>query len=174
TRVRGADFRGQGTGRTVCRPVVGLAARPAARARRHSSRQWRGAGGAGREAGAGATLVSDRPFPSDDEPATGRRLAGLLGWLGVSFAAAAIGGFASANAGDFYVRLIRPDWAPPGWLFGPVWTILYLLMAVSAWLVWRERGFRGAPVALGLFLAQLAANALWTWLFFAWRLGAAG
>jgi benzodiazapine receptor len=116
--------------------------------------------------------VSDRPFPSDDEPATGRRLAGLLGWLGVSFAAAAIGGFASANAGDFYVRLIRPDWAPPGWLFGPVWTILYLLMGVSAWLVWRERGFRGAPVALGLFLAQLAANALWTWLFFAWRLGA--
>jgi tryptophan-rich sensory protein len=117
--------------------------------------------------------LNEKTARSDGKRPVGRQIPGLLGWLALSFAAAAIGGFASANAGDFYVRLIRPDWAPPGWLFGPVWTILYLLMAVSAWLVWRERGFRGAPVALGLFLAQLAANALWTWLFFAWRLGAA-
>ena len=46
-------------------------------------------------------------------------------------------------------------------------------MAVAAWLVWRARGFAGAPVALGLFLVQLALNALWSWLFFAWREGAA-
>lgn len=104
-------------------------------------------------------------------PRVNRRLVGLVGWLALTFAAAAIGGIASASAGDFYARLVRPAWAPPGWLFAPVWTALYLLMGVAAWQVWRERGFRGAAAALGLFLTQLAANALWTWLFFAWRLG---
>lgn len=61
--------------------------------------------------------------------------------------------------------------APPGWLFGPVWSVLYALMGVSAWLVWRERGFSGARPAFVMFLAQLGINALWTWLFFVWRLG---
>lgn len=101
-----------------------------------------------------------------------KQVAGLLGWLAVSFVAAGIGGFASANAGGFYQQLARPAWAPPSWLFGPAWTLLYLLMGVAAWLVWRERGFRGARAALSLFLIQLAVNALWTWLFFVWRMGA--
>jgi tryptophan-rich sensory protein len=99
-------------------------------------------------------------------------LLGLAGWLVVAFAAAAIGGVASANAGDFYTSLSRPPWAPPPWLFAPVWTLLYLLLGVAAWLVWRGRGFAGARMALTLFLIQLALNALWTWLFFAWRQGA--
>jgi translocator protein len=97
---------------------------------------------------------------------------GLLGWLALAFLAAALGGLASARAAEFYRDLLRPDWAPPGWLFGPVWSVLYALMGVAAWLVWRVRGFAGARAALLLFIAQLAANALWTWLFFAWRLGA--
>jgi len=97
---------------------------------------------------------------------------GLLAWLAICFCAAAVGGFASANAGTFYQDLVRPDWAPPAWLFAPAWTVLYFLMAIAAWLVWRDRGFRGASTALSLFLIQLAANALWTWLFFAWQLGA--
>jgi tryptophan-rich sensory protein len=101
-----------------------------------------------------------------------KRLFGLVGWLAVSFAAAAIGGMASADAGEFYEQLSRPAWAPPSWVFAPVWTLLYLLMGVAAWLVWRERGFRRARTALLLFLMQLAVNALWTWLFFAWHLGA--
>jgi benzodiazapine receptor len=101
-----------------------------------------------------------------------KQLLGLLGWLAVSFAAAALGGIASANAGDFYRQLTRPAWAPPAWLFAPAWTLLYVLMGVAAWLVWRERGFRQARTALSLFLIQLAVNALWTWLFFVWRLGA--
>ena len=67
---------------------------------------------------------------------------------------------------------MRPEWAPPASLFGPVWTVLYALMAIAAWLVWRTRGVRGARGALALFVAQLALNALWTWLFFAWRRGA--
>jgi len=100
-----------------------------------------------------------------------RQLFGLFVWLTVSFAAAAVGGLASFDAGSFYRELARPDWAPPSWLFAPVWTLLYLLMGVAAWLVWRERGFRCARTALVLFVSQLAANALWTWLFFAWRLG---
>ena len=101
-----------------------------------------------------------------------KQVAGLLAWLVVSFAAAAVGGIASANAGSLYEQLNRPPWAPPASLFAPVWTILYLLQAVSAWLVWRARGFRGGAVPLILFLVQLVANALWTWLFFAWRQGA--
>jgi translocator protein len=101
-----------------------------------------------------------------------RDAAALAGWLLASFAAAAVGGVASANADGFYQQLARPGWAPPPWLFGPVWSVLYVLMGVAAWLVWRERGFRGARGALVLFGVQLAANALWTWLFFAWRRGA--
>jgi benzodiazapine receptor len=100
-----------------------------------------------------------------------KQFAGLLGWLVASFIAAAVGGAASIRAGSFYVQLDRPGWAPPSNVFGPVWTVLYLMMAVAAWLVWRERGFRAARTALSLFLVQLALNALWSWLFFAWRRG---
>lgn len=96
---------------------------------------------------------------------------GLAGWLLLAFAAAAVGGLASANSGEFYRELVRPSWAPPGWLFGPVWTVLYACMGIAAWLVWRARGFAGAHRALLVFVVQLAANALWTWLFFVWRLG---
>jgi benzodiazapine receptor len=102
-----------------------------------------------------------------------REFLGLAGWLAVSFAAAAVGGFASVDAGSFYQGLSRPEWAPPGWLFGPVWSLLYLLMGVAAWLVWKAQGWRNAATALSLFLVQLAVNALWSWLFFVWRLGQA-
>ena len=97
---------------------------------------------------------------------------GLLAWLAASFAAAAVGGIASANAADFYGQLVQPTWAPPAWLFGPVWSVLFVLMGIAAWLVWRRHGFGGARVALTLFLVQLVVNGLWSWLFFAWRLGA--
>ena len=96
----------------------------------------------------------------------------LVAWIAVSLAAGAIGGVASMNAGAFYGQLDRPPWAPPGWLFGPVWTALYVLMGIAAWLVWREAGWTGGRAAFVLFFAQLALNALWTWLFFAWRNGA--
>lgn len=99
-------------------------------------------------------------------------MAGLAGWLILTFAAAALGGVASGQAGSFYLNLVRPEWAPPGWLFGPVWTALYLMMAIAAWLVWRDHGFLRAGGALTLFVAQLAVNALWTWLFFVWHQGA--
>jgi tryptophan-rich sensory protein len=101
-----------------------------------------------------------------------RQAAGLAVWLAVSFVAAALGGAASIEAGPFYAGLLRPDWAPPAAIFGPVWTVLYLLMGIAAWLVWQVGGFRTARTALTLFLVQLAFNALWSWLFFGWRLGA--
>ncbi|MFH7428789.1 TspO/MBR family protein, partial [Pseudomonas syringae group genomosp. 7] len=68
--------------------------------------------------------------------------------------------------------LALPTWAPPASVFGPVWTLLYAMMALAAWLAWRERGWRGARPALVLYLLQLAVNGLWSWLFFGWRLGA--
>jgi len=102
----------------------------------------------------------------------GTSLLGLAFWLLVSFAAGAIGAVASADAGDFYAQLVRPSWAPPSWLFAPVWSVLYCLMGVSAWLVWRERRPSAGAWPYVLFFAQLAANALWTWLFFAWQKGA--
>jgi translocator protein len=101
-----------------------------------------------------------------------RQVVGLLAWLLLSFATAAIGAVASSEAGAFYAQLIRPSWAPPGWLFAPVWTVLYVLMGTAAWLVWRRHGFKEARTALALFIIQLGANALWTWIFFVWHQGA--
>lgn len=96
----------------------------------------------------------------------------LLVALAVTFSAAFVGGAASIDAGSFYSQLDRPAWAPPGWLFGPVWSVLYTLMAVAAWLVWRAAGVAGARLPLLLFAIQLVVNAAWSWLFFVWRLGA--
>jgi tryptophan-rich sensory protein len=100
-----------------------------------------------------------------------KQVMGLVGWLVVSFAASAVGAVASIQAKSFYSQLAQPEWAPPPWVFGPVWTVLYALMGIAAWLVWRSRGFRANRQALTLFLLQLAFNALWSWLFFAWHLG---
>lgn len=97
---------------------------------------------------------------------------GALGWFTITFTAAALGAWASTSAASFYATLALPAWAPPASLFGPVWTLLYAMMAVAAWLVWRERGTAATRPALTLYLLQLGVNALWSWLFFGWRLGA--
>lgn len=91
--------------------------------------------------------------------------------FGVTALAAATGAVASTQAPEFYRALERPSWAPPSWLFGPVWTLLYALMAAAATIVWHQGGPR-VRGALSLYAVQLALNALWTWLFFAWRSGA--
>lgn len=103
---------------------------------------------------------------------SGKQLLGLAGWLAASIVTGGIGAFASASAATFYRELSQPTWAPPAWLFGPVWSTLYVLMGIAAWLVWRRHGFGGARTALSLFIAQLCANALWTWIFFVWHQGA--
>lgn len=89
----------------------------------------------------------------------------------VTFAAAGIGSMATRRAPEFYGMLSRPEWAPPSTVFGPVWTALYTLMAIAAWLVWRERKVVDVRMPLGLFVVQLALNSLWSWLFFAWQRG---
>ena len=99
------------------------------------------------------------------------RAVSLIVWLLIAFSAAAAGGVASANSPAFYAQLDLPAWAPPASAFGPVWTVLYAMQGIAAWLVWRRRERRGARVALGVFLAQLALNGLWTWIFFAARRG---
>jgi benzodiazapine receptor len=96
---------------------------------------------------------------------------GLLAWLLLAFAAAALGAAASADAGPFYEQLARPAWAPPAAVFAPVWAVLYVMMGTAAWLVWREEAGRDSTAALVLFMLQLCANAAWSWLFFAWRHG---
>ena len=82
-----------------------------------------------------------------------------------------IGGLASASSPQDYARLNQPSWAPPSWVFGPTWTLLYLLMAVAAWLVWRSGPWMRTRPALVLYAVQLVLNAGWTPLFFGlgWR-----
>lgn len=95
---------------------------------------------------------------------------GLLVCTAVAFSAAALGAIASIRAADFYAQLARPTWAPPAGVFGPVWSVLYCAMAIASWLVWRREG-AGRSAALTTYLLQLALNALWSWLFFAWHEG---
>jgi len=100
-----------------------------------------------------------------------QQIVGLVTWSVICFVTAAIGAVASIQAQSFYAELNQPSWAPPGWLFGPVWSVLYLMMAIAAWLVWRKGGFKFNRLALTVFVGQLVFNGLWSWLFFAWRLG---
>ena len=82
----------------------------------------------------------------------------------ICFAAAGLGSVATTpNIPTWYATLAKPAWNPPNWLFGPVWTVLYICMAVAAWLIWRQDGVRGP---LTLFAVQLVLNAAWSWLFF--------
>lgn len=99
-----------------------------------------------------------------------QQIIGLLVALGVTSIAAAAGAVASSTAPTFYASLTRPAWAPPAWVFGPVWTVLYLLMGIAAWLVWRKRTARRRP-ALTLYAIQLFFNAVWSWVFFRAHLG---
>lgn len=94
----------------------------------------------------------------------GRQALALVGWLALCFAAAGTAVFVAVDG--WYAGLLKPAWTPPAWVFGPVWTLLYVMMAVAAWLVWREGGWQAQGRALGLFLGQWLLNALWTPLFF--------
>jgi benzodiazapine receptor len=95
---------------------------------------------------------------------TAVEIIGAVGWLVLTFTAAALG--AKFLPDEWYAQLKKPTWNPPNSVFAPVWTTLYLLMAAAAWLVWRRYGLGGALVPLILFVVQLLLNAAWTWLFF--------
>ena len=96
---------------------------------------------------------------------------GVLLWWGLTLLTAAVGGWASAAAPAFYSALQKPSWAPPASVFGPVWGALYLLMAATAWMVWRHRHTVRGSTGLTLYALALLPNALWSWLFFDQHLG---
>jgi translocator protein len=92
-----------------------------------------------------------------------RKWLGLVPWIALPLLAGAFG--SQFQPGGWYAELEKPAWNPPSWVFGPVWTMLYILMGVAAWLVWERYG-AAARLALGLFVVQLVFNAAWSWLFF--------
>jgi benzodiazapine receptor len=97
----------------------------------------------------------------------GTRWIGLVLFIVVCLGAAGLGSAATAPEIDgWYRTVIKPTWNPPSWLFAPVWTTLFVMMGISAWLVWKPAGFKGAPKPLALFAAQLALNVAWSWIFF--------
>lgn len=96
------------------------------------------------------------------------RVLRLIISLLICFAASAVGSvFTTPAIPTWYAELSKPSFSPPNWLFGPVWTLLYSLMAISFFLVWEKiENFRKDPFPLGIFLTQLALNSLWSVLFF--------
>jgi translocator protein len=91
----------------------------------------------------------------------------LVVFLALCLGAAGLGAIATTPEIDgWYRTLEKPSWNPPAWVFGPVWTILCVLMAVAVWLVWKPEGFKGAAIPLTLFGVQLLLNVAWSWIFF--------
>ena len=112
------------------------------------------------------TAGSGRRGHTGGKRAAGTQLLGLLGFLAASALVAGLGGLATAsNVNGWYVAADKAPWSPPNWVFGPVWTILYIAMAVAAWLVWRRRA-EGTRPALTAYAVQLVLNLLWTPVFF--------
>lgn len=101
----------------------------------------------------------------------GRDALALLGFVVLCLAVAAAGGAVTASSvGTWYAALAKPSFNPPNWVFAPVWTALYLMMAFAAWRVWRRRGAGDARLALGVWALQLALNLCWSLVFFGARL----
>ncbi|MGY6631366.1 MAG: TspO/MBR family protein [Wenzhouxiangella sp.] len=104
------------------------------------------------------------PAPAAHSLLTRSLMLGLF--LLISFSAASTGYF--FPPGEWYASLEKPFFAPPNWVFGPVWTVLYVLIAIAGWLLWQRQGLWS--VAMRWWWAQMALNALWTPLFFGWNL----
>jgi tryptophan-rich sensory protein len=90
-----------------------------------------------------------------------RPIAILIGFVAATAAVAAFG--AQFLPGEWYASLAKPAWTPPNWVFGPVWTLLYIMIALAGWFAWRSEGF---GLAVYVWIAALVANGLWSWLFF--------
>ena len=108
--------------------------------------------------------------PGRNLPSTGAQVLGLIGFILACFAISAIGGLITASSvSTWYPTLAKPPFNPPAWVFGPVWSVLYAMMAVAAWRVWRSAGFTDARAALGVFALQLLLNLGWSAIFFGLR-----
>lgn len=96
-----------------------------------------------------------------------RDVLGLVAFVALCFGTAALGNTATARSVlEWYPGLRKPPWTPPNWVFGPVWTVLYGMMAVAGWLAWRDERSRTTTL---VFLLQLLLNGAWSWLFFGLR-----
>jgi translocator protein len=94
-------------------------------------------------------------------------------WLGLAYfvivclGAGGLGAIATTpEIEDWYATIAKPSWNPPDSVFGPVWTTLFVMMAVAAWLIWKPAGFKAAKTPLTLFAVQLVLNVAWSWVFF--------
>lgn len=114
------------------------------------------------------TMRSDTIPTHPAPPSALRSASALIAFLAISFAVAALGSLATIqNVDGWYADADKAFWNPPNFVFGPVWTVLYALMSVAAWLVWRERERNaGTRRALTVYVAQLVLNAIWTPVFF--------
>lgn len=108
-------------------------------------------------------------------PSRARDLAGLAAFVALCLGISALGGWATASSvGSWYPTLAKPAFNPPSWVFAPVWTVLYLMIAAAGWRVWRQRGLAGARAAMAAYALQLALNLAWSFVFFgAQTIGAA-
>jgi translocator protein len=104
-----------------------------------------------------------------------RDILGFVAFFALCLAVSAVGGAATASSvGTWYQTLAKPSFNPPDWVFAPVWSALYFMMALAGWRVWRLDGLRRARWALSLFALQLALNLAWSIVFFGLRsIGAA-
>ncbi len=95
------------------------------------------------------------------------RWIGLVVFIVVCLGAGGLGAIATTpEIEGWYKTIAKPTWNPPGWIFGPVWTTLYIMMAIAGWLVWKQAGFKAAMLPLTSFGVQLLLNVAWSWIFF--------
>ena len=95
------------------------------------------------------------------------RWIGLVVFIIVCLGAGGLGAIATTpEIEGWYKMIAKPSWNPPGWIFGPVWTTLYIMMAIAVWLVWKQAGFKAAKLPLNSFGVQLLLNVAWSWIFF--------
>jgi tryptophan-rich sensory protein len=109
---------------------------------------------------------------SEAVPARARRdLLGLAGFVLVCLAVSALGGWVTAGSvATWYPTLAKPTFNPPSWVFAPVWSLLYLMIALAGWRVWRRRSLGGSRRAMTAYGLQLALNLAWSVIFFGGRM----
>ena len=96
-----------------------------------------------------------------------KNLIALIACIAIPVLTGALAGFAtSSNRDPWYANLDKPWFNPPGWIFGPVWTLLYILMGISLFMIWKQPGSKERSTGLRLFALQLVLNFAWSFIFF--------
>lgn len=109
-------------------------------------------------------IMSTNPSPKRKKT---RDVLALVGFVGICLLVSAIGGAVTANSVDtWYQAINKPRFNPPEWVFAPVWTALYILMAIAGWRIWRSHRYQARSIALFVYCIQLVLNLAWSFLFF--------